>query len=76
MARLLISFVIVLIAWDCGVFVILGIYREATNRVVYYSQTDMNYIREKITVSIMKQPIDLEVRMKSEKYEYQLADGR
>ena len=76
MARLLISSVIVLIAWDCGVFVILGIFREATNRVVYYSQPDINYIREKITVSIMKQQIDLEVRMKSEKYEYQLADGR
>ena len=76
MKRLFISSTTILIAWDCGVFVIIGIFREATNRDVYYNQQDMNYIREKITVSIMRQQIDLEVTMKLDKYQYQLADGR
>ena len=76
MARLFISSKIILIAWDYGVFVVIGIFREATNRVVYYDQQDMNYIQEKITISIMRQQIDLEVTMNLDKYLYQLDDGR
>ena len=76
MKRLFISSTTILIAWDCGVFVIIGIFREATNRDVYYNQQDMNYIREKITVSIMRKKIDLEVTMNLDKYQYQLDDGR
>ena len=71
MACLFISSPIILIGWDCGVFVVIGIFREATNRVVYYNQQDMNYIQEKITISIMREQIDLEVTMDSDKYQYQ-----
>ena len=76
MACLFISSPIILIGWDCGAFVVIGIFREATNRDVYYNQQDMNYIREKITVSIMRKKIDLEVTMNLDKYQYQLDDGR
>ena len=75
MSYLFISSTIIIIDNDCGVFVVIGIFCEATNRVVDYDQQDMDYIREKITISIMRKQIDLEVTMDRDKYQYQLADG-
>ena len=71
-----ISSAIIIIDNDCGVFVVLGIHRAATNRGVNYNQQDMDYVQEKITVSIMKQQIDLEMTMDTDKFLDQLVDGR
>ena len=76
MSCLFISSTIIIIGNDCGVFVVIRIFCEATNRVVDYDQQDMDYIREKITISIMRQQIDLKVTMDRDTYQYQLADGR
>ena len=49
---------------------------EATNQEVDYDQQHMKYLQEKIIISIMRNQLDLEVTMDSNKFMEQLADGR
>ena len=76
MSCLFIPSTIIILADDCGVFTIKRIFCEATNRKVDYDQQHMEYLREKIIISIMRNQIDLEVIMDIDKYLEQLADGR
>ena len=76
MSCLLIPVTIIIIATDCGVFTIKRIICEATNQEVDYDQQHMEYLREKIIISIMRNQLDLEVTMDSKKFMEQLADGR
>ena len=76
MSCLLIPTTIIIIATDCGVFTIKRIVCEATNQEVDYDQQHMEYLREKIIISIMRNQLDLEVTMDSKKFMEQLADGR
>ena len=69
---LLISSPIIIIGNDCGVFTIVGIHCQITNREVDYHQQDMDYMREKIAISIMKHKIELEVKMDSDNIFQQL----
>ena len=76
MSCLLIPSAIIILVDDCGVFMIKQIFCLATNRTVDYNQQHMEYLREKIIVSIMRHQIDLEVTMDIDKCQEQLADGR
>ena len=50
----------------------MGIHRQITNREVDYHQRDMDYMQEKIAISIMKRTIELEVKMDRVKVFHQL----
>ena len=76
MSCLLIPATIIIIATDCCVFMIKRIFCEATNQDVDYDQQHMEYLREKNIISILRNQLDLEVTMDSNKFMEQLADGR
>ena len=65
---------IIIIVHNCGVFVVIKIFCDPTNRVLNYNQQDMNYMPEKITIPIMRKQIDLEETIDRDKYQYQLAN--